>query len=128
MALIQSDHARLEANRWLVWGRLWYLMGKYHWCGGVNAFSFAQTVLDIGLITVAALMAEEPLIFFFMLIPIVFSSLLWESRAPGITALAALTPALVYVSYTETIVSYTRSWGLFFDVSLRIPVLTFAAV
>ena len=175
MALIQSDHARLEANRWLVWGRLlyvstllmlygaatlnyaftvytvslprrallffvsayslcllmwvlWYLMGKYHWYGGVNAFSFAQTVLDIGLITVAALMAEEPLIFFFMLIPIVFSSLLWESRAPGITALAALTPALIYVSYTETIVSYTRSWGLFFDVSLRIPVLTFAAV
>src|SRR3989344_3309266 len=112
MALIQSDHARLEANRWLVWGRLlyvstllmlygaatlnyaftvctvslprrallffvsayalcllmwvlWYLMGKYHWYGCVNAFSFAQTLLDIGLITLAALMAEEPLIFFF---------------------------------------------------------------
>lgn len=175
MALIPSDHARLEANRWLVWGRLlyvstilllygaamlsyafsvytfaiprrgiiffsfayassllmwvcWYLIERFEVRDAINWMSGVQIALDILLITLVALVSEEPLMFFFMLIPIVSSSLLWESRAPAITALIALTPALIYVTYSETIVQYTRAWGLFFDISIRLPIFTFAAI
>lgn len=175
MALIPSDHARLEANRWLVWGRLlyvssilllygaamllyafsvytfvlprrgiiffsfayassllmwvcWYLIKQFDLREAIRWMSGVQIALDIILITFAALVSEEPLFFLFMLVPIISSSLLWESRAPAITALLALTPTLIYVTYADTIVTYTRAWGFFFDVSIRLPVFTFAAV